>query len=72
MKIIVKVIPRAKQNKALHMPDGSYKIWITASPVDGKANKALVDFMAGVLDKPKSRISIVKGASGQVKTLEVE
>ena len=72
MKIAVKVIPRAKHNKALQLPDGSYKIWITAPPVDGKANKAVKEFMAGVLDRPKSRISIVKGVSSRNKVIEIE
>ena len=72
MRIFVRVIPRAKHNKALQLSDGSYKIWITAPPVDGKANKAVRKFMAGVLDKPKSRIAIVKGISSRDKIIEVD
>ena len=47
------------------------KIRLAAPPVDGKANKALLAFLAEQLDTPKSRLELVSGASSRVKRLRI-
>jgi hypothetical protein len=43
------------------------KIAVRASPVEGRANEALITFLAGFLSLPKSRVELVSGASNRSK-----
>ncbi len=72
-RITVKVIPRAKQNQVLGtLNDDTIKVRLTAPPVDGAANKALIDLLSEVWDIPKSRIRVVKGETSRLKIVEVD
>ena len=44
---------------------------LTAPPVDGAANEALVELLAEQLGLPKRHISIIRGATGRQKTVEI-
>ena len=52
--------------------DGSLKVKIRAQPVEGKANKYLVEFLSGVFSLPKSKVTLLKGETNSFKTLEIE
>ncbi len=47
------------------------KIYLTAVPVDGKANKELIKLLAEKLGVSKSRIEIIKGEKSKEKVVEV-
>lgn len=47
------------------------KIYLTAVPVQGKANKELVKLLAGELGISKSKIEIIKGEKNKNKIIEV-
>jgi hypothetical protein len=70
MKMNIKVIPNAKQNKLVEEP-GRFKVYLTAPAVEGKANQALIEFLAGHFNVKKSRISIVRGGKSREKVVEV-
>lgn len=53
MQIAVRVFPRSRQN-ALEWGQHSFKARLTAPPVDGAANEALVALLAERLDIPSS------------------
>jgi uncharacterized protein YggU (UPF0235/DUF167 family) len=44
---------------------------VAAPAVDGAANAALLRFLAGVLDVPRSRLEIIGGASSRRKRITV-
>jgi len=70
--LAIRVTPRASRNKITEvLSDGTIKIHLTASPVDGQANEALVKFLAGVLDVAPSKIEIVAGMTGRDKLVSV-
>ena len=70
--ITVKVIPRSSRNEIAGVQeDGIIKIRLTAAPVEGQANKALVEFLAEVLDIAKSKIEIIGGLSGRIKLITI-
>src|SRR5690349_11196515 len=71
VSIRVHVAPRASRNKVLGVHDGALKVALTAPPVEGAANKALVEFMAKMLGVPKSAVSIVSGETSRHKVVEV-
>jgi uncharacterized protein len=70
--ITVRVAPRSSRNEIIEiMDDGTIKIRLTAAPVEGQANTALVKFLAEVLDIAASRIEIVAGQSGKDKLITI-
>jgi uncharacterized protein (TIGR00251 family) len=69
-RIAVRVQPRSSKN-ALAWEAGNIRAWITAPPVDGAANEALVSLLAERLDLPKRAITIVRGTSGKQKLVEI-
>ena len=51
--------------------DDVLKIKLHAQPIEGKANEALVRFLADMLDVPKSAVTITHGHTGRRKTIEI-
>ena len=70
-KINLRVIPRARQNKIDVDEKGIYRVHITAAPVDGAANAAVIKMMAEYFDIPKSQIKIVRGETSRDKIIEI-
>jgi len=70
--LAVRVTPRASKNKIVEvLSDGTIKVHLTASPIEGKANEALLKFLAGILGIPQSRLEVVAGATGRDKLISV-
>ncbi len=70
MRLNVRVIPNAKQNKIVD--EGSrLKIYLTAPAVDGKANKALIEFLAEHFNKKRNQIKLLKGMKIRDKVIEI-
>ena len=70
-KVKLRVIPRARQNKITTDADGTIRVHITAAPVDGAANDAVIRALADFFDVPKSQIKIVRGATSRDKVVEL-
>lgn len=71
--ITVRVIPRAKKSEISQvLADGTIKIRLTAPPVEGKANQALIRFLAEVFEISASRIEIISGGKGRKKIILIE
>ena len=71
MRIYVKVIPRSSKNLVEKISEGEYKVKLTAPPVDGEANKMLIEILAEHFDVPKSLVSIIGGKSTRKKLVEI-
>jgi uncharacterized protein (TIGR00251 family) len=69
--IPVRVQPRASREAVTGVHDGALKIALTAPPVEGEANLALVAFLAKQLGVPKRDVQIVQGATGRQKLVAV-
>jgi len=71
--IILKIYlqPKASKNEIVGPYRDGVKVRITAPPVEGKANEALVQFLAKVLKIPASHIGIVRGHHSREKTLKI-
>jgi len=69
--IQVRVIPRSSRNKVSGKEGGVYRIKITAAPVEGAANRALRDFLAGRLGLAKRDVEIVSGERARTKRIRV-
>jgi uncharacterized protein (TIGR00251 family) len=71
-RIHVYVQPRASKTVIAGMHDGCVKIRLAAPPVDGAANAALIEFVAGQLGIAKSRVRISAGLTSRRKTVEAD
>jgi len=67
----VKVQPGAGKNEIGGVQGDALKIKIDAPPVKGKANKALVDFLARKLSVKKSEVEIISGHTSRIKKIKV-
>jgi hypothetical protein len=54
------------------MEDGSYKVRLTAPPVDGAANEALVGYLSQVLQVGRSSVGIMSGHTGREKRVRIK
>jgi len=70
MLITVRVVPRSGRNH-VEWEKETLKARLTAPPVDGAANEALITLLAERLGLPKRAISIVRGATARLKTVEI-
>ena len=70
--LAVKVTPNASRNEIMGFTDGVLRVRIAASPVKGKANKELIDFLSKALGLRKSSVSIVKGQTSRNKVVAIE
>jgi uncharacterized protein (TIGR00251 family) len=72
MLLNIRVLPRSSKNNVVgEMADGTLKVKLTAAPVDGKANEALVELLAEHFEVSKSKIKIVRGGTSKNKVVEV-
>jgi uncharacterized protein (TIGR00251 family) len=70
--LAVRVTPRASKNEIVDiLSDGTVKVHLTAPPLDGKANEALLKFLAKVLGVSPDQLELVAGISGRNKLISV-
>ena len=67
----VRIQPRSSKNGVTRMEDGTLKIRLTAPPVDGAANEALVKFLSEALSVSKSQVEIVTGHTSREKRVKI-
>ncbi len=68
----VSVSPNAKRTQADGLHDGALRVRLAAPPVDGKANQALVDWLAAELGCPKRAVELLRGQASRRKQLKIE
>lgn len=70
--ITVRVTPRMAKDQIYDiLDDGTIKIRLTAPPVAGKANKALIRYLAETLEIPASWIEIIAGQNSHDKLISI-
>jgi uncharacterized protein (TIGR00251 family) len=71
VRIAVRVAPRSARDRVVGPHGGSLKLQVTAPPVEGAANRAVIDLLAGWLGVPRRAFTIVQGQAGRNKVVEV-
>jgi len=71
VRIAVHIAPNARRSEILGVVDDALKIKLQAQPIEGKANVALVKYLAGALNVARSSVAITHGHTNQRKLLEV-
>lgn len=67
----VRIQPNASKNEVVGIIDEVLKIKINAPPVDGKANKECIKFLAKALNVSKSHVSIIAGEKARAKVVRI-
>ncbi|MBX3248274.1 MAG: DUF167 domain-containing protein [Myxococcales bacterium] len=67
----MRVMPRASRERVLGLHGGALKVALTAPPVEGAANDALVTLIAKALGLPRGAVRIVRGEKSRDKLVEV-
>jgi uncharacterized protein (TIGR00251 family) len=71
VRLEIKVQPRSSRNQVAGEQDGVLKIKLAAPPVDGEANKALIDYLSDLLNVSKRSINLIKGETSRNKLVEI-
>jgi uncharacterized protein (TIGR00251 family) len=69
--LAIRVQPGSSRTEIAGEYGDELRVRLAAPPVDGKANTALVTFLARALGVPKATVSVVRGKSGRSKTVTV-
>jgi uncharacterized protein (TIGR00251 family) len=72
MKIQLRVQSRASRNNLVSLPDGQWKLAVTAPAIEKQANRASIDFLARQLGITRSHIRLVSGARSRTKTFNFD
>ncbi len=67
----VKVVPRAKRDEIVGVEGDALKVRLNAPPVEGKANEALVKFLAATLGVKRTEVEILRGETTRHKLVRV-
>lgn len=71
VQFAVRVVPGASKNEAAGIRDDALKIRLAAPAVEGKANRACIEFLAGLLGVRRSALTITAGEKSRRKTITV-
>jgi uncharacterized protein (TIGR00251 family) len=67
----VKVQPRAKRNAITGTLGDALKLSLTAPPVEGRANHAVIEFFADFFEIPRTSVSIASGETSRNKLIRI-
>ncbi len=71
VRLAVQITPNAKKTEVIGVLDDALKIKLQAQPIEGKANEALVRYLAKALGVSRSAVTITHGLSNKRKLIEV-
>ena len=67
----IRVLPRSSVSR-LEKAGDVLKLKITAPPVEGEANRAVIEFFADLMKLPKKNVAIIRGLTSKNKTVEIK
>jgi uncharacterized protein YggU (UPF0235/DUF167 family) len=68
----VRVVPRAARERLVRDPAGGLRAYLTAAPVDGAANRALIALVADRLGVAKRAVELTRGERSRDKLLSIQ
>jgi len=71
VRVAVQIQPNAKKTEVVGVLDDALKIKLAAQPIEGKANEALVKWLASSLGVSRSSVTLTHGQTSKKKLLEV-
>ncbi len=71
VRLAVQIAANAKKTEVIGVLDDALKIKLQAQPIEGKANEALIKYLAKVLEVPRSALTITHGQTSKKKLIEI-
>jgi uncharacterized protein len=71
VRFSVRLQPRASKNEIAGLQGAALKVRVTAPPVDGSANEALIELLSKALNTTRRNVCIVSGHSSRTKLIEI-
>jgi uncharacterized protein len=71
VRFSVRLQPRASKNEIVGLQSVSLKVRVTAPPVEGMANDALIELLSKALQTSRRNVCIVSGHSSRTKVIEI-
>jgi len=68
----LQIQPGAARDEFVGLHGERLKIRISAPPVDGRANRHLIDYLAEVFGVPRARVALLRGETGRAKTVRID
>ena len=68
----VRVQPRASKDEVVGWDGTTLRVRVTAAPVDGEANQALLSLLARAFRVPRSAVTLVRGSHARDKLVSVQ
>ena len=65
------VVPNARRTEVDGLHDGALRVRLAAPPIDGRANEALVAWLAKSLSVPKRDVEVLRGESSRRKQVAI-
>ncbi|HEV8364943.1 MAG TPA: DUF167 domain-containing protein [Gemmatimonadaceae bacterium] len=72
VRFSVHVQPRAARTEVRGVHNGALRVRVQAPPVNGAANAALVELLAGSLGVPRRSVRVVSGETARLKVVDIE
>ena len=72
IRLKVRVTPNARKNEVTAWNGDEIRLKVKAPAVDGKANAALIEYLAELTEVPRSQIQIRAGEKARIKVVELE
>lgn len=72
VRLAVQITPNAKKSEVIGVLDDALKLRLQAQPIEGKANEALVRYLADALSVPRSAVTITHGHTSKRKLVDVQ
>lgn len=72
LKIEVTAKPLARRTEVRETAPGRYRVAVTERAVEGRANEAVREALAGHFGVPRSRVRLLQGAKHKVKRYEID
>ncbi|MDP1688623.1 MAG: DUF167 domain-containing protein [bacterium] len=72
MRISVKAKPNAFENKVEKIDDQNYIVSVTEPPVQGKANRAIIEELSNYFSTSISNVNIISGRTSRNKIIEIK
>ena len=71
VRLALQLAPNAKKTEVVGVLDAALKLRLQAQPIDGKANEALVNYLAKALGLPRSAVTITHGHTSRKKLVKI-
>ncbi|MDZ4200175.1 MAG: DUF167 domain-containing protein [Kiritimatiellia bacterium] len=69
--LTARIVPRASRSEVVGLEAEFVRIRLQAPPVEGKANRALVDFLSDRLQLPRRAVQLISGEKSRMKRVQI-